>query len=125
MFAKANGGYQLYDIHGNRKGSETFDDARLFLDDLAAVSQGGKWGFANTDGDIVIPCQFDGADSFHLGIAPIEQNEKWGFANLEGEVVVEPQYSKATVLSDVGVAGVGSGDSMRYIQFYKFSVGEE
>lgn len=37
-----------------------FEDTRAFTGGLMAVKQNGKWGYADANGDLVIPCQFCG-----------------------------------------------------------------
>lgn len=57
-----------------------YEDAGRFSDGLAAVKQGGKWGYINEDGKTVIPFQFDKAYPFSEGLAivgKIEQQEGW------------------------------------------------
>lgn len=41
-----------------------FDDARNFNEGLAAVKQGGKWGFINQQGIVVIPVKYDSVTDF-------------------------------------------------------------
>jgi hypothetical protein len=50
-----------------------------FQKGLAPVKIGGKWGFINKKGKIVINPQFDFALPFFGGLAPIEIDGRWGF----------------------------------------------
>ena len=43
-----------------------FDDARNFNEGLAAVKQGGKWGFINQQGIVVIPVKYDSVTDFSI-----------------------------------------------------------
>lgn len=44
--------------------SPSYDEAKSFSNGLAAVRTGELWGFINTQGEMVIPCQFLAADYF-------------------------------------------------------------
>ena len=45
--------------NGKLKTEFIFEDARAFSDGLIAVKQNGKWGYANAEGKLVIPCRYD------------------------------------------------------------------
>lgn len=63
-----------------------------FSDGLLAVKKGGKWGFINAEGKIVIKPVYDYVYAFSEGLAAVKQNGKWGFINTKGEMVIEPVY---------------------------------
>lgn len=46
-----------------------YEAAREFSEGLAAVKENGKWGYIDTEGNTVIPFQYDGASSFAEGYA--------------------------------------------------------
>ena len=48
-----------------------YEDAKIFADGMAAVKQNGKWGYADTDGNLVIQPQFDLALDFSEGVAVV------------------------------------------------------
>ncbi len=71
------------------------------------VGEGGKMGFADSTGKIVIPAKFTFVDWFEDGLAGFcydckkeELGEhwrmvgKWGFVNTKGEEVISPQFDK-------------------------------
>lgn len=72
------------DAHGFLYGSinpdlVVFEDALPFSSGLAAVKIDGKWGYINHDFKLVIPCQYDKAESFNGSLAYVES----GYANLK------------------------------------------
>jgi hypothetical protein len=70
----------------------TFKDAKEFSNGLAPVYN-KKWGYINTSGELVIPYQFDQAETFSEdGFAPVLVKGRWGFINAKGKMVVEPKY---------------------------------
>src|SRR5262245_834004 len=46
-----------------------FDEAGQFSEGLAPVRIGGKFGYVDTQGEVVIPPQFDFANPFSEGVA--------------------------------------------------------
>ena len=88
----------------------TSEKRYCFCEGLAAVRIGGKWGFINLSGDVIIPPMFEDASGFSEGLAPVQirQNTKhngllgvfgvrkkqkqWGFVNKYGEFEIEPQF---------------------------------
>jgi len=61
---------------------------------LFATKTNGKWGFADSQGSIVIANEYDMVTEFNKqGFAGIKKNELWGVINLNGEVVQKPVYN--------------------------------
>lgn len=78
------------------------------------VVQGGKWGFINQQGRLVIPAQFDGARGFEGPLAAAKQGTKWGFINAFGAWVVAPEYDVVGDFSE-GAAAVLAGDRIGFV----------
>lgn len=75
--------------------------------DFLPVKVGDKYGYINSEGDIVIEPQFDWADRFSEGLAAIRTgddnlgyNGKYGYINPQGEVVIEPNFMSAGSFSN-------------------------
>ena len=49
-----------------------FHDALPFSNGLAPVKKDGKWGYINSEFEIVIPCQYDYAESFNNNLAKVK-----------------------------------------------------
>ena len=67
------------------------------------VSEGGvfgplsltlKWGYVDTTGLTVIPCQFDFAGQFSDGYAAVMSGNKWGFIDHNGDTLVDYKYDE-------------------------------
>ena len=58
------------------------------------VDEGGKFGFINKKGELVIKPQFAIAHKFSEGLASVRKEEggKMGFIDREGNFVIEPQF---------------------------------
>jgi hypothetical protein len=91
---------------------------------LLPVKVSGKWGYINTNGQLVIDPQFDYAGNFRQGRAVIclgkpcswwdvdsssGSDERWGYIDAAGKMVITPQYGKAAEFSE-GLASVCTGD---------------
>lgn len=78
---------------------------RSFSEGLASV----KDGFIDTEGNLVISCDYDGKEFFDNGLARVEKNDKYGFINTKGEVVVPLIYDCAESKFREGLALVTKG----------------
>lgn len=96
----------------NKKGrvliKPQYDEANLFLNGLAAVSNGEKYGFINIKGDTILPFVYDNvSDGFRRGLCDVTINDSSGYINKKGEVVIpliynicyEFKYKYATVMT--------------------------
>ncbi len=52
---------------------------------LIAVKKNGLWGYVNTKGNMVIPCQYEEAMPFSDGLAIVQWGEEWGVINTSGQ----------------------------------------
>lgn len=80
---------------------------RHFSDGMVAVkdAETGLYGFRNTRGKLLIPCQFEMAGDFHEGLARVVVDNRNGFINKKGAVVIKPAFNRASNFS-CGRAGV-------------------
>lgn len=66
-----------------------------YQEGLAPVTKGGKYGFVDAKGKLVIPTTFDEAHEFSDGLALIKMNGKYGYINKNGKVIIKPNYTDA------------------------------
>ena len=81
---------------------------------LFPIVQGGKWGYINRQGQVIINPQFDAAQVFSEGLAAVQSAGKWGYINTAGEFVVNPQFEGAANFCD-GLALVETNGQIRFI----------
>jgi len=62
---------------------------------LKLEKDGGKFGYKNKDGFMVIENKFELAGKFSEGYAFVKINEKWGYINVKGNLVIPCQYDYA------------------------------
>lgn len=68
--------------------NEYFDDARDFSEDFAAVCTNEKWGYIDSNGKKVIPCQYDYAGQFEEGKAIVlDDKEVFHIINRFGQKI--------------------------------------
>jgi hypothetical protein len=90
------------DRNGKKIDVRTWEDARLFQRGLAAVKRGGKWGFIDTAGKLLIDCKFDEVGDFFVAsedqdaesplLAAVSQAGRWGYIDSSGKVVIPISY---------------------------------
>lgn len=69
--------------------------AGTFAEGLAPIQTTEGWGYINTAGALVIPIQFEQAESFSLGYAQVMDDNRFGYINATGELAVEYQFDEA------------------------------
>lgn len=69
-----------------------YEGAQTFSEDLAAVKQGGKWGYIGTDGETVIPFQYDLAQPFKEGLAIVGKASTRAIETWDGGAYTENVY---------------------------------
>ncbi|MBS1617377.1 MAG: WG repeat-containing protein [Bacteroidetes bacterium] len=66
---------------------------------LFPIEEFGKMGYINSRGEIVIKCQFDGAENFSEGLAAVAVDTLWGFIDSTGRFAIAPQYDSRGTFS--------------------------
>ncbi len=89
--------------------TKTLDNRVLIL-----LERAGKYGFQDTEGNIVIPVKYQVAYSFSEGLAQVRLNNKWGFVNKKGEAICSFLYDDCNAFQE-GLAVVQSNGKYGYI----------
>ena len=126
LFAKKDGKYMLLDSSGNAITEPIFDNAKLFgLDDNAAVEIDEKWGFVDTNGEIIIDCQYEDADSFSYGFAPVKIGGVYEYIYAEGGIMTKLELQNAMQLRGDGYGVISNEKGYRVITFKMCHIGKE
>ena len=56
------------------------------------VKMGGKYGYMDKNGKMVIEPQFEEGFEFHEGIAIVKKDGKYGFIDKTGNFIIAPQF---------------------------------
>lgn len=76
----------------NRMVPTDFEHISPFFEGKAEVKKGGKSGFIDTSGRIVIPLIYDDAWNFHNNRCAVELDGKWGFIDSTGQQIIPARY---------------------------------
>ena len=85
-----------------------------FHEGLVAIKKNNKFGFADRNGNLIIPFIYDIAIDFHEGLARVEKNDKWGFIDKTGRVVIPFEYDEASDFQG-GLARVSKNNKWGYV----------
>lgn len=78
---------------------------------LAFFEQNNKYGYINTQGQIVIPATYDRAYNFkYNGLAVVKNNGKYGVINAKGQIVIPATFDDVGDFSANGLAKVELSD---------------
>ena len=120
IIAMTDGKYHLYDTEFNQIGDFEADDIDIYIDpDGIAFESNGKWGFANSDGEIIVEPQYVQAKSFANGYAAVRNEDGlWGFINRKYELVIDYQFVDAYYFTQAETCMVSSTEGIyQMIQF--------
>lgn len=86
-----------------------------FSNGLGKIFVGGKAGFIDKKGKIVIKPQFKDVGRFSESLSPAQfDNGKWGYINKNGKVVIKPEFDWALIFRE-GRALVQVGEKWGFI----------
>ncbi len=93
----------------NLGGDVKFDD--MYAMDY--VCKGGKWGYIDTTGTVIIPIKYESADDFSEGFAAVEMKGKKALIDKTGKVLTEFKYDYIYPFTE-GLAVVGRGKPLKF-----------
>lgn len=77
-----------------------YDQATDFKEGLARVSKGGKYGFINTNGDVVVPIKYAVASNYSYGFAAVKDGNAAYFVDKTGKMLTEETYMDTKAFSE-------------------------
>ncbi|EMG22247.1 hypothetical protein LEP1GSC150_4617 [Leptospira interrogans serovar Copenhageni str. LT2050] len=69
-----------------------FEEADSFVDGLALIKLGGKYGYIDKSGKLVIKPQFGEAYSFSEDLALVKIQGSYGYIDRNGNLVIQTQF---------------------------------
>ena len=81
---------------------------------LYPVSPGGKAGYIDRTGKVVIEPRFDKSGPFADGLGAVQLNGKWGFVDSAGIAAITPQFDEVGQFYE-GLCAVRTGDKWTFI----------
>ena len=61
-------------------------------EEIVPVWKNGKWGYIDSTGKLVTPCEWDDAGYFYEGFACVKEEEKWGYIDTTGKLVIPCEW---------------------------------
>ncbi|MDR1465366.1 MAG: WG repeat-containing protein [Oscillospiraceae bacterium] len=93
---------------------DTYDTVGYFGEGLARVGKDGKFGYINTKGKLIIPLQYEEAETFWSGAARVRKGGKYGYIDQSGGIVY-PLELDAVGAEHEGLRCVRKDDKIGFI----------
>lgn len=85
-----------------------------FREGRCRMKKGGKFGFIDKEGNVVVDFVYKDAGNFSDGVAPVKRGRKWGFIDINGNEVIPFVFDDAWDFTE-GLALVRKGSRYGYI----------
>ena len=119
--AKSGGAYGLYDRQGEPVAGISGGDMDVsFGEWIACRDPGGKWGYMDKKGKVMIEPQYDEAKSFSNGLAAVCIDGMWGFINEDNELVIENRFLDTGYFTSGGLCFVSEVSGEYYMITLRF-----
>ena len=89
--------YMVYDLNGNLLDTYNLLRNNWSDDAIFAVKKGGKWGYIDGYGKVIIPLEYEEVGDFSEGLAAVRKDDKWGYINPKNEVVIPIEFTNKEV----------------------------
>ncbi len=104
------GKWYLIDVHGNLLTDDSMEVHRAYFHEgLIAVGNGSAMGCIDTEGNVVIPFEWDWIQDFHSGAAAVKKDGLYGLINREGELILPCAYDEIIAMGQSGLFVVRQG----------------
>ena len=88
----------VFDLYNTR----LFRESNLAIQDKKTL----KWGFADINLNIIVPCIYDSVNDFCNGFALVQKNKKFGYIDFSGKMVIPLDYSSGKNMGNNGLIAV-------------------
>ena len=108
IMVREDGEYVIYDNKWKRRASLDCDEVDILSEDgVFAFRDGGKWGFADLEGNVVIEPGYANARSFSNGLAAVQNPDGlWGFIDRENRLVIDFAFTDVGYMGSEGLCPV-------------------
>ena len=89
--------YMVYDLNGNLLDTYNLLRNNRSDDAIFAVKKGGKWGYIDGYGKVIIPLEYEEVGNFSEGLAAVRKDGKWGYINPKNEIVIPIEFTNKEV----------------------------
>lgn len=108
ILVREAGTYVVYNSKWEHQADLAGDEVDILdQNGIIAFRRGGKWGFADMEGNVVIEPEYTNARSFSNGLAAVQNSDGlWGFINRENRLVIDYTFTDAGYMSSEGICPV-------------------
>lgn len=85
-------------------GDVNYEQVRHFSNSMSAFRQDGRWGYMNSDAQVVIAPVYEECRDFSNGYAAVRQNGLWGYIDRSGHMVIPPHFQQVQDFNHDGLA---------------------
>ena len=89
--------YMVYDLNGNLLDTYNLLRNNWSDDAIFAVKKGGKWGYIDGYGKVIVPFEYEEVNNFSEGLASVRKDGKWGYINPKNEIVIPIEFTNKEV----------------------------
>jgi hypothetical protein len=101
LFPALNTGkYGFINKSGNWSIPASFDEVRVFSEEIAAVKKEGLWGFIDNSGQLLSPFQFESVSDFEKGISIVKKNGRYHLLNKSDFLLSETSFGRISRADD-------------------------
>ncbi len=91
----------------NAMSEGTYQAIGAFHEGLAAVQAAdGLWGYIDTTGAVVIPCEWENANDFSFGVARVQKDRLYGYIDASGKTVIPCKWKNGADIARDGMLWV-------------------
>ena len=83
---------QCHTFSSDKQNEDSHEGYTIISEEFSMVERGGKRGFINKDGKVVVPIIYDYVEDFSEGYAAVGINGKYGFIDGSGKLVIPLEY---------------------------------
>lgn len=112
---ESSGKCGFVDQNGNIITEAEYDDCESFIDGIAFVKQGDKWGAINMAGEQLCPFELDSYGVTSYGYSFINKNDKWGVVDKNWTQIIPCEYDRI---------GTSEGEPFWYEDFVDEDTGD-
>lgn len=106
--------YYFVDEETNRHTPASFQGAYTFVNDVAPVKVGRKWGVLNKKGLQALTPKYTDMKPYKNGVSKVFINRLFGVVDMDGNVIIEPLYEYIDYVGN-GLFRVEQGDKVGYL----------
>lgn len=121
IWVKQKDAWLLIDNKGESVSAETYEEVRAFeSEEYCAVKKDGMWGFADKQGQLMIPCTYEDAKSFMNGFAPVKKDGLWGYIDQKNYLAVAYSFDEAGQVNQDMIAPIAHQKGFTLIEFLAY-----